>query len=554
MRRCAAAADRAPSDEIVHRVGVRRVPSVAFAALILVCAGSQLTLAAATTTTTAPRSGTATSWTVYHGDPAGDGVAGAVTSVDTSAPAWSSPALDGQLFGQPLVAGGRVFVATENDTVYALSASTGSVLWSAHLGTAVPASALPCGNIAPTVGITGTPVIDPARGELFVVADELVNGSPAHELIGVDTGTGRVELKQDVDPTGSTPSALLQRTGLTLDRGRVVFGYGGNYGDCGAYHGWVVSVLETGGAAADFAVDSGSGESLGAVWMGGAAPVVDAKGDVWVTAGNGSVHSAGHAYDDSDSVLELSPSLSLLQYFAPTTWSADNARDADMATAPALLADGQVVAAGKSRIVYLLNGASLGGIGGQEASLPGACGDDIDGGVAVVGTTVYLPCLSGTIAVQAPVAAHGSLKLLWSAGSGGGSPVVAGGLVWTLGQDGILYGLDPATGTTRTQATVGAPANHFPTPSFGAGCLLVTSADRVVAFRAPLSTAPTTTTTAPRRTTTSTSHAVAAPAHPGSASGSDTGAVVAAVIGGLVLVGGTTALVLRVRRRRTIGR
>ena len=56
------------------------------------------------------------SWTVYHGDPAGTGVAAAVTSVDTAAPAWTSPDLDGQLYGQPLVYAGRVYVATENDT------------------------------------------------------------------------------------------------------------------------------------------------------------------------------------------------------------------------------------------------------------------------------------------------------------------------------------------------------------------------------------------------------------------------------------------------------
>ena len=74
------------------------------------------------------------------------------------------------------MSGGRVFAATENDTVYALSASTGAVIWSRHLATPVPASSLPCGDIGPTVGITGTPVIDPARGEIFVVADELVNG------------------------------------------------------------------------------------------------------------------------------------------------------------------------------------------------------------------------------------------------------------------------------------------------------------------------------------------------------------------------------------------
>ena len=74
--------------------------------------------------------------------------------------------------------GRRIYVATENDTVYALSASTGKVVWSRHLATPVPASSLPCGDITPSVGITGTPVIDPARAEIFVVADELAHGQP----------------------------------------------------------------------------------------------------------------------------------------------------------------------------------------------------------------------------------------------------------------------------------------------------------------------------------------------------------------------------------------
>jgi hypothetical protein len=62
---------------------------------------------------------------------------------------------------------------------------------------------------------------------------------------------------------------------------------------------------------------------------------------------------------------------------------------------------------------------------------------------------------------------------------------VAAGLVWTIGQNGMLYGLDPATGRVRQQATIGAPANHFPTPSVGDGLLLAPGADRVVAFAAP---------------------------------------------------------------------
>jgi outer membrane protein assembly factor BamB len=436
--------------------------------------------------------GGAGSWTVYHGDPAGAGVAAQVSRVDTATRVWTSPAVDGQIYGEPLVYAGRVYVATEADTVYALSAATGAVAWSAHLGAAVPAGSLPCGNITPTVGITGTPVIDSARNEIFVVADEQVGGKPAHELVGLSLASGQVEMSQDVDPPGSDPAAMLQRTGLALDAGEVVFGLGGNYGDCGSYRGRVVAVPEAGGTPGYFTVDAAPGESRGAVWMGGAAPVVDASGRIWVSTGNGSVYSAGHAFDDSDAVLELSSSLQLLQYFAPREWAADNSQDLDLPTAPALLPDGQVVVAGKSRIVYLLNGGHLGGIGGQLAALAGTrhgltgsvCSDDIDGGVAVVGTMVYLPCLSGIIAVRAS-ASPPALHLLWSSGTGGGPPIVAAGLVWTIGQNGMLYGLDPATGKVRQQVALGTPANHFPTPSAGDGLLLAACAQNVVAFAAP---------------------------------------------------------------------
>ena len=344
----------------------------------------------------------------------------------------------------------------------------------------------------PTVGITGTPVIDRSRNEIFVIADELTAGKPTHTLVGLSTASGHIEMSQDVDPPGAVPAALLQRTGLTLDAGQVVFGMGGNYGDCASYRGRVVAVPEAGGTPRYFTVDAAPGESQGAVWMGGAAPVIDGRGDIWVSTGNGSVYSARHAYDDSDSVLELSSSLRLLQFFAPSTWPANNSQDLDMSTAPALLPDGQVMLAGKSRIVYLLNGAHLGGIGGQQATLAdashaligSACSNDIDGGSAVVGMTVYLPCTSGIIAVRA-TSSPPALQLLWSSGTGGGPPIVAAGLVWTIGQNGVLYGLDPATGQVRQQVAIGVPANHFPTPSVADGLLLAACAQNVVALSAP---------------------------------------------------------------------
>jgi outer membrane protein assembly factor BamB len=421
-------------------------------------------------------------WTVYHGDPAGAGAVVGVRSVDTSARAWTSPGLDGQVYGEPLVFASDVYVATENDTVYALSSATGTVVWSHHLGPAAPRSALPCGDISPTVGVTGTPVIDSSRHEVFVVADELVGIAPRHYLFGLDTYSGAVRLTTPVDPPASDPAALLQRTGLTLDGGSVVFGMGGNYGDCGSYRGRVVSVPEGGGTPRFFTVDSGPGQAQGAIWMGGAAPTVDGLGNIWVAAGNGSVGSGATAYDDSDSALELSAALKLLQYFAPADWQSDNATDLDMSTAPAVLRDGQVLVAGKSRIAYLLDAGHLGGIGGQEGEVPLPCGDDIAGGAAVSGSTVYLPCLTGPVALTVS-ASPPRLSTVWRAGVGGGPPILAAGLVWTIGQNGTLYGLDSQTGSDRQSAYLGAEVNHFPTPAIGDGLLVAPTATGVVAFR-----------------------------------------------------------------------
>jgi hypothetical protein len=424
----------------------------------------------------------------------------------------------------------------------------------------VPSGSLPCGDITPTVGITGTPVIDPARSEIFVVADEVAQGRPAHVLTGLSTSTGRVEMTRDVDPPGVDTAALLQRTGLTLAGGRVVFGFGGNDGDCASYRGRVVAVPEAGGAPAMFTVDAKAGQSQGAVWMGGAAPAVDSRGDVWVSAGNGSVYQASRGYDDSDSALDLSPSMRLLQYFAPADWPANNSRDLDMSAEPVLLPGGQVLLAGKSRIAYLLNGAHLGGIGGQLASLGPVCGGDIDGGPAVTGSTVYLPCAGAGIVAVAAATSPPGLRLLWRSGTGGGPPIVAGGLVWTISPTGTLYGLDPQTGQVRQQAAIGTPANHFPTPSVGAGLLLAPSATRVVAFRvgqsgssaaasAPARTAPGS--TAPGSTAPGgTAPAQASP--PGQAGGADSGsgglsggAIAGIAAGGVVLLGGAGWLLWR---------
>jgi hypothetical protein len=309
----------------------------------------------------------------------------------------------------------------------------------------------------------------------------------------------------------------------------------------------VVSVPEAGGRPAMFTVDGKAGQSQGAVWMGGAAPAVDARGDVWVSVGNGSVYQASRGYDDSDSVLDLSPSMRLLQYFAPADWPANNSRDLDMSAEPVLLAGGQVLLAGKSPTAYLLNGAHLGGIGSQLASLASACDGDIDGGAAVVGRTVYLPCVSGIVAVAVATSPPG-LRLLWRSGTGGGPPIVAGGLVWTISQTGWLYGLDPRTGHVRRKGPLngpsGAQSNHFPTPSVGAGLLVAPAGNRVVAFQAGRASHPAGTAPA--------SHAPSGHHSRGSLPGGDApttglsgGAIAGIVAGSLLLLTGVGWLVWR---------
>ena len=417
-------------------------------------------------------------WTVYHANRGGSGAYRGAVSLSHIRRVWQSPSLSGQLYGEPLVSGKYVYVATTADVVYALNAADGSVAWSTTVGTPVSASSLPCGDISPTVGIVGTPVIDPRRHEIFAVADELVSGSPSHHLVGLDTRTGEVMLDEAVDPPGATPSAQLQRTGLNLASGSVVFGMGGNAGDCSTYHGWVVSVPEGGGEAQRFEVDREASE--GAIWMGGAAPVVDGHKNVWVASGNGS-NSSGET-QDSDSVLKLSASMERLDSFTPSSWAQDNEADLDLgSTAPALLSHGMAVQVGKSQTAYVLRQKALGGVGGQLSSLAGICGTTFDGGSAISGSTVYLPCRNGPI--SATVSREGELHVNWAASvSSAGPPILAGGFVWVMDNVSQLDGLDPATGALAQQVQVGAVANHFPTPSVGDGLLLAPAANSVVAF------------------------------------------------------------------------
>ena len=464
-------------------------------ALLLVTLPSAVSSASSLAVREVGTNGFGSDWPTYHQNPLSTGVAAASTDLTPLAAAWTTPTLDGQLYGEPLVEAGRVVIATESDTVYVLAADTGHVLWSNHVGNPVPSGDVVCGDIGPTVGITSTPVIDVARHEVFVVADELDGKSGmSHRLVGLDLSTGRVELNEAVDPPGTNSAAQLQRAALAIADGQVVIGLGSNSGDCGGpYHGFVIAAPEGGGSERAFEVDTGSGRLFGSVWMGGASPVVDAQGNIWVGTGNGSATSTGQPYDRSDSVLELSPALQVLQYFAPASWAADNAADADLGTTAPAFVGNFVFMVGKNRVAYLLDRDHLGGIGGDVASMH-LCGTGtgVDyssapfGGDAVDGSTVYVPCRDGVTAVAVSQSPRPTMKVLWTVPTGAsGPPIIAGGLVWTISQVGTLWGVNPLTGASVVSEPVGGVANHFPTPAVADGLLLVPNGYQVLAFKGP---------------------------------------------------------------------
>jgi outer membrane protein assembly factor BamB len=414
-------------------------------------------------------------WPTYHGDPARSGAA-AGPSLDGVHHAWTSADLDGDVYAEPLVVGDRVFAATENDTLYALDAATGAIVWRTHLGTPVQSSSLPCGNIVPTSGITGTPVIDPSAGIVYAVA---FLSPERHELFAVRAASGAVAWHRPIDPPGMDPRTQQLRSALTLANGRVYVAYGGLFGDCGSYHGWVAAISADGsGPLIDYRAPT---VNAGGIWAP-SGPAVDAAGHLFVTTGNS---FSGDTFDHGDSVIELSPELKELDFFAPSDWQALNAGDVDLGSVgPAVLPGDRIFQIGKGGVGYLLDARNLGGIGGELASAA-VCNGPAFGGTAHTADTVYVPCSDGVVAVRI-ANGGGSFSELWKAeGFGAGPPIVAGGLIWTvdLSSD-ALVGLDPGDGHEVVREPT-ADASHFASPSSAPGCVFVPTLRTITAFCVP---------------------------------------------------------------------
>lgn len=396
----------------------------------------------------------AAGWPTDHGDNLRSGKATSAVAFKKLTRAFGR-ALDGQVYGSPIMAGTSVIVATENNSVYALDPNTGAIRWARHLRAPISNTAvLACpGNISPT-GITGTPAYDPVTGRVFVVT---VTYSPTlgvvHELWGLAATNGVVKLDKRVEVPGTDAKAEQQRPALAVDRGNVYIAFGGLAGDCGNYRGAVLAIKANGAAGGKAYVVPTPRE--GAIWASGG-PVVAPNGHLFVAVGNGESTSG---YDFSDSVTEINPAtMTRIDYFAPATWAYDNANDLDLGSmTPAYTSIGYILQAGKSGNGYTARIGRLGGIGGQTSSgtLCRAFGVS-----AVTGATVYLPCTGGVTRVD--VRSNGTFRKVWTAAGIPGSPITGPGALYSLGGT-KLYAISGNTGRVLSSIDVGA-STRFATP------------------------------------------------------------------------------------------
>lgn len=392
-------------------------------------------------------------WPAYHANRARTGVYSGMPAPTGTPRIVGFKRLDAAVYASPLIVGGMVVVATENNSLYGFTAA-GTYRWHRKLGAPARRSDLPCGNIDPS-GITGTPVYYAGTRLAYVVVE---HANPVrHAMAAIDIRTGAVRWTRQLTLPGVSQDAMQQRGALSVVDGRIWVTFGGRAGDCGNYKGRLIGIPLSGrGTAVAFTVPTAREAGM---WTP-PGPSIDANHRIYVSVGNGAA-LPGDRYDLSDSVLKFDSNAHLLSYFAPSNWAAENAADVDLGSQGPALVGSRVFIAGKSGTGYVLNRSGLGGIGGQVSSRT-VCRSF--GGTAVYSNVVFVPCDDGVRAVR--INSNGSMSILWHTSTSiTGSPVIGGGRVWTLNPgSGVLHGLNTLTGVSTEHISVGV-TSRFATPA-----------------------------------------------------------------------------------------
>ncbi len=455
----------------------------------------------------------------YHNDLARDGantqeyaLTPANVSSATFGKLFSCP-VDGAIYAQPLwvanlsIAGvthNVVFVATEHDSLFAFDADASPcrLLWQVSLidaahGASAGETTVPAGingylvgagygDLAPEVGITGTPVIDPAAGILYVVAKSVNAAGPVfyQRLHAIDLASGSERAGAPALIAGSyvndggvtvsfDPRQQNQRSGLTLTAGTVYVNWG-SHDDAWPWYGWIMGYTYNGSAFTQSAVlNVTPNTGGGGIWMAGGAASVDSNGHLYVITGNGLFDGANSAPNDDygDSFLQLAPKagqngLGVSSFFTPSDQDTDYDDDKDFGsggsalvlnltggTAPQHL----VVGGGKDGALYVLNGDQMGGSGDSNAWQMLDLGGALFATAAFWNNTLYIaPVHTGMLAYS-----FDSATLLFSSTAQSASAS-------TYGFPGATPSVS-ATGTSSNGIVWGIDSSNYCTPQSG-GC------------------------------------------------------------------------------------
>jgi hypothetical protein len=343
--------------------------------------------------------------------------------------------VDGYVYGSPLILSNQtingakhnvLYVATENDSVYAYDADTcgsGTPLWKVSV---LQSGETPLADeaILPYAGVTSTPVIDSTSGTLYVLSTQESSSGGTFRLsaLNVTTGAqkfgGPVTINASVSATNSDSvngvqtlaTSCLQRAALLLANGNVYIGFGG------CHSGWLLaynaSTLAQVGVFNASTKMNGEGPyaSAGGIWMGGAGPVADSEGNVYVTTGNGP-WDGKTAWGDS--VLRFGPTpvsgsngtMQPIDYFTPSNYQFMDCFDADLAAGGLLLIPGStaLIAGGKTGTLYLVDSANLGHESSNDA---GALQEQVWGEGLTYGGTYQQSCQDSTGTNYANIASY----------------------------------------------------------------------------------------------------------------------------------------------------
>ncbi len=313
--------------------------------------------------------------------------------------------VDGLVDAQPLylsgltVAGAAhnvLFVATEHDSLYAFDADSGANLWQISLISAGETTSddRGCGQVAPEIGITSTPVIDRhagANGEIFVIAMTKDASSSYHQRLhaldittGLEMAPSPTEFVASYGATSFAPGQYKERAALLLNNGTIYTSWA-SHCDFAPYGGWIIAVSES-----TLAITSSLNIAMGAsgsgyssqgpsIWMSGAGPAADAAGNVYVLSANGRFETTltGGGFpgggDYGNSFVKISPSggtLAVADYFAMSGEVSESAGDVDLGSGGVMLlpdladANGTLrhlaVGAGKDGNLYVVNRDNMG--------------------------------------------------------------------------------------------------------------------------------------------------------------------------------------------------